>query len=43
LIERGPIIIPYFFPTLAAMHNSFTGLQVQAFPGRTDLAAIQPA
>ncbi|HXF63437.1 MAG TPA: ABC transporter substrate-binding protein [Caldilineaceae bacterium] len=41
LIERGPIIIPYFFAQLGAIRNTFTGFQMQAFPGRTDLAAIR--
>jgi peptide/nickel transport system substrate-binding protein len=43
LIERGPIVIPYFFPALGAVRNSFTGFELQAFPGRTDLAAVRPA
>ena len=41
LIERGPIIIPYFFPQFGAINNEFDGLQMKAFPGRTDLAAIR--
>ena len=43
LIERGPIIIPYFFAQLGAIRNTFTGLEMKDFPGRTDLAAIRPA
>lgn len=42
LIERGPIIIPYFFAQLGAIKNEYTGFAMKAFPGRTDLAAIQP-
>lgn|GEM_PF-88359 len=42
LIERGPIIIPYFFPQFGAISKTFEGLQMKAFPGRTDLAAIRP-
>ena len=41
LIERGPIIIPYFFAQLGAIRDTFTGFAMQAFPGRTDLAAIR--
>jgi peptide/nickel transport system substrate-binding protein len=43
LIERGPIIIPYFFAQLGAVRDTFTNVNIQPFPGRTDLAAIQPA
>lgn len=43
LIERGPIIVPYFFPALAAARNTVTGFALQAFPGRTDLAAVRVA
>jgi peptide/nickel transport system substrate-binding protein len=41
LAARGPYVIPYFFPQFAAMRDGFTGLALKAFPGRTDLAAIQ--
>jgi len=41
LLERGPLIIPYFFPQFAAMSDDFSGLDLKAFPGRTDLAAIE--
>jgi peptide/nickel transport system substrate-binding protein len=40
LIERGPVIIPYFFAALGAVREGFTGFELRAFPGRTDLAAI---
>jgi peptide/nickel transport system substrate-binding protein len=43
LIEEGPVIIPYFFPQLGAISDSFTGLELKAFAGRTDLATIRPA
>lgn len=42
LIERGPVIIPYFFAQFGAIRDSFDGLAVKAFPGRIDLAAIRP-
>ncbi len=41
LIERGPIIIPYFFAQLGAIKNEFSGFDLKAFAGRTDLAAIK--
>src|SRR5690606_11009982 len=40
LLERGPIIIPYFFPQFGAISDQFQGFDVKPFPGRTDLAAI---
>jgi peptide/nickel transport system substrate-binding protein len=43
LIERGPVIIPYFFAQLGAIRDTFTGFDMKAFPGRTDLAAITAA
>ena len=41
LIERGPLIIPYFFAQLGAIRSTFTGFVLKAFAGRTDLAAIR--
>ncbi len=40
LIERGPIIIPYFFAQLSAHRAGLSGYVAKAFPGRTDLAVI---
>jgi len=40
LAERGPVIIPYFFPVFGAISDQFTGFQLEAFPGRTDLHTI---
>lgn len=40
LIERGPIIIPYFFAQLSAHREGLRGYVAKAFPGRTDLATI---
>ena len=40
LIERGPIIIPYFFAQLSAHRAGLRGYVAKAFPGRTDLATI---
>lgn len=41
LVERGPVIVPYFFPQFAAIRDEFTGFELKAFPGRSDLAAIR--
>lgn len=41
LIERGPIIVPYFFAQLGAIRDDFENFELKAFAGRTDLAAIQ--
>lgn len=43
LIERGPIIVPYFFAALGAIRAGFSGFELRPFPGRTDLAAIRAA
>lgn len=40
LIERGPIIVPYFFAQLGAIRQGYQNFRMQAFAGRTDLAAI---
>jgi peptide/nickel transport system substrate-binding protein len=41
LIERGPLIVPYFFAQFGAISNNFTNFTLKAFAGRTDLAAIR--
>ncbi|MHB0856809.1 MAG: ABC transporter substrate-binding protein [Anaerolineae bacterium] len=40
LIERGPIIVPYFFARFAAMSPEVQGFALNAFPGRTDLRPV---
>jgi peptide/nickel transport system substrate-binding protein len=40
LVTEGPIIIPYFWPQVAAYNNSFAGLELKAFAGRTDFRNI---
>jgi peptide/nickel transport system substrate-binding protein len=40
LIERGPIIIPYFSATNAAISNQFKNFQLNPFPGRTDFRIV---
>ena len=41
LLDRGPYVVPYFFPQFGAIADRFDGFAMKAFPGRTDLAAIQ--
>ncbi|MQC26928.1 MAG: ABC transporter substrate-binding protein [Chloroflexi bacterium] len=40
LVERGPVIIPYYFPQFGAISDAFTGFELEAFAGRTDLHKI---
>jgi peptide/nickel transport system substrate-binding protein len=40
LVDRGPVIIPYYFPQFGAISDAFTGFQLEAFAGRTDLHTI---
>jgi len=40
LIERGPIIVPYFSATNAAINHQFTDFHLNPFPGRTDLRTV---
>ena len=40
LAERGPVIIPYYFPQFGAISDDFTGFNLEAFAGRTDLHTI---
>jgi peptide/nickel transport system substrate-binding protein len=37
LIERGPLIIPFFFPQLAVHSDVVEGIEIKAFSGRSDL------
>ncbi|HSF81304.1 MAG TPA: ABC transporter substrate-binding protein [Anaerolineales bacterium] len=40
LIERGPVIIPYFFAQFAAISDQYQGFELKAFAGRTDFRAV---
>lgn len=40
LIERAPIIIPYFFAQTAAISDQFSGFNLKAFAGRTDFRTL---
>jgi len=41
LIERGPVLIPYFFPQVAAISDKFDGFELKAFPGRTGFRTVR--
>jgi len=41
LIERGPIIIPYFFAATAAIRDGFDGFSLKAFAGRSDFRTVR--
>ena len=40
LIERGPVIIPYYFAQFAAIREGYEGFELKAFAGRTDLSQV---
>lgn len=40
LVDRGPILVPYFFAQFGAINDQFTGLELKAFAGRTDFREI---
>lgn len=40
LIDRGPIIIPYYFAQFGAIRDDFEGLNLKAFAGRTDFRSV---
>jgi len=43
LIERGPIIVPYFFAEYGVISDRFEGFEIKAFSGRTDFRQIRLA
>ena len=40
LIERGPIIVPYFYTQLGAIRSTFQGFVLKPFSGRSDLRPV---
>lgn len=42
LAERGPLVIPYFFPSIGAVRRAFSMEEdgIQLFPGRTDFRRV---
>ena len=43
LIERGPVIIPYFYTQLAAIRDTFQGFELKSFSGRSDVRGVSLA
>jgi len=43
LIERGPVIIPYYFAQFGAISKQFAGFELKAFAGRTDFRTVSLA
>ncbi|MCK4976309.1 MAG: hypothetical protein KAS36_05225, partial [Anaerolineales bacterium] len=43
LIERGPVIIPYYFAQFSAISDQFDGFALKAFAGRTDFREVSLA
>lgn len=41
LIDRGPIIIPYFFAQFSAMNDKIQNFELKAFAGRTDFREVR--
>lgn len=42
MIERGPMIVPYFFAEYAAISENFSGFELKAFSGRSDFRTVTP-
>jgi peptide/nickel transport system substrate-binding protein len=42
LIERGPLLVPYFFAQYGVISDRFEGFHVNPFPGRSDLRVVRP-
>ena len=40
LIERGPMIVPYFFAEYGVISSDYGGFELKAFSGRTDLRQV---
>ncbi|MDX1413561.1 MAG: ABC transporter substrate-binding protein [Candidatus Promineifilaceae bacterium] len=41
LVDRGPIMVPYFFAQLGAISDQFDDFEMKAFAGRTDFREIK--
>jgi len=40
LIDRGPLIVPYFFAEYAVINENFQGFELKAFSGRSDFRPV---
>jgi peptide/nickel transport system substrate-binding protein len=43
LLERGPVIIPYFYTQLAGINTQFQGFQLKSFSGRSSVVGVSLA
>jgi peptide/nickel transport system substrate-binding protein len=43
LVDRGPVIIPYYFAQFGAISDQFDGFELKAFAGRTDFRNVSLA
>jgi peptide/nickel transport system substrate-binding protein len=41
MIDRGPMIVPYFFAEYGVISDRFEGFQIKAFSGRTDFRQVR--
>ncbi len=41
LVERGPVIVPYFFAQFGAISDQFDNFELKAFAGRTDFREVE--
>jgi len=40
MVERGPMIVPYFFAEYGVISDDYAGFELKAFSGRTDLRTV---
>jgi peptide/nickel transport system substrate-binding protein len=40
LLERGPVIIPYFYTQLGAINTQYTGFNMKSFSGRSSVLGV---
>jgi len=43
LVDRGPVIIPYYFAQFGAINDAFENFEMKAFAGRTDFRNLSLA
>jgi peptide/nickel transport system substrate-binding protein len=41
LIERGPMVVPYFFAQYGVISDHFEGFNLKPFSGRTDFRTVR--
>jgi len=40
MVDKGPLIVPYFFAEYGVIQDDFAGFELKAFSGRTDLSSV---